>query len=57
MKFKYDSSGSCAGRKELKMAVIAVGSRPETSNVTKFFELVGVDKRLNEGIKRLRVVY
>lgn len=27
------------------------------SNVTKFFELVGVDKRLNEGIKRLRVVY
>lgn len=35
-------------RKELKMAVIAVGSRPETPDVTKFFELppaVVVDRR------------
>lgn len=31
------------------MAVIGIGSRPETSGVTKFFVLVGVDKRLNEG--------
>jgi len=27
------------------MAVIAVGSRPETPDVTKFFELPAVDKR------------
>ena len=32
-------------RKELKMAVIAVGSRPETPDVTKFFELPAVDRR------------
>lgn len=32
-------------RKELKMAVIAVGSRPEMPDVTKFFELPAVDRR------------
>lgn len=32
-------------RKKLKMAVIAVGSRPETPDITKFFELSAVDKR------------
>lgn len=29
------------------MAVIAVGSRPETSDVTKFFELPAVDRRFD----------
>lgn len=33
------------------MAVIAVGSRPETPDVTKFFELPAVDRRF-EGMVR-----
>lgn len=36
-------------RKELKMVLIAVGSRPETPDVTKFFELPVVDRRFREG--------
>lgn len=40
-------------RKELKMAVIAVGSRPETPDVTKFFELPAVDRRF-EGMEAAR---
>lgn len=39
-----DISHSLDRRKELKMAVIAVGWRPETPDVTKFFELP-VDRR------------
>lgn len=36
------------------MAVIAVGSRPETPDITKFFELPAVDRRF-EGRVRVRV--
>jgi len=39
-------------RKELKMAVIAVGSRPETPDVTKFFELPAVDRRFEGRIRK-----
>lgn len=41
-------------RKELKMAVIAVGSRPETPDVTKFFELPAVDRRFEGRVREGR---
>lgn len=44
-------------RKELKMALIAVGSRPETPDVTKFFELPVVDRRFEGRIREGGSVY
>lgn len=45
-----DISHSPDRRKELKMAVIAVGWRPETPDVTKFFEL-SVDRRFEGRVR------
>lgn len=36
------------------MAVIVVGSRPETPDITKFFELSAVDKRFDGGVRKER---
>lgn len=33
------------------MAVIAVGSRPETPDITKFFELPAVDRRFGGRVR------
>lgn len=49
--FFLDISHPLDRRKELKMAVIAVGSRPETPDVTKFFELPAVDRRFEGRVR------
>jgi len=56
-KLFLDISHSLDRRKELKMAVIAVGWRPETPDVTKFFELPVVDRRFEGRIRERGSVY